>query len=58
MRILIAHNAYQQAGGEDSVVAAESAMLLSHGHPVEVYGPHNDEIASMPRLSLAGQTLV
>jgi glycosyltransferase involved in cell wall biosynthesis len=56
MRILIAHNAYQQAGGEDSVVAAESAMLLSHGHPVEVYGPHNDEIASMPRLSLAGQT--
>jgi hypothetical protein len=32
MRVLIVHNYYQQAGGEDSVVANERAMLESHGH--------------------------
>lgn len=56
MRILIVHNAYQYRGGEDSVVEAEADMLRSHHHTVEVYGRHNDEIASIPRISLAGQT--
>ena len=32
MRILVVHNAYQQRGGEDSVVAAEVALLRRHGH--------------------------
>src|SRR5450830_1369347 len=57
MRILFIHNAYQHRGGEDSVVKAEIDLLRSHGHVVEIYGRHNDEIAAIPRLSLAGQTL-
>jgi len=35
MRVLIAHNRYQQSGGEDIVVAAESDMLRAHGHTVD-----------------------
>ena len=35
MKIAIAHNRYQQAGGEDKVVAAEAAMLSRQGHDVE-----------------------
>ncbi len=36
MRILILHNAYAQAGGEDRVVAAESAALRARGHEVHL----------------------
>lgn len=57
MRVLIVHNAYQQKGGEDGVVASEIAMLESHGVEVAVYSRHNDEIKGMSRLALAGQTL-
>lgn len=43
MRILILHNRYQQPGGEDAVVRAETALLQSHGHEVvlieEANGP-------------------
>jgi glycosyltransferase involved in cell wall biosynthesis len=45
MKILILHNRYQQAGGEDSVVAAERALLASHGHQVEVFEVDNDAIS-------------
>ena len=34
LRILIVHNRYQQAGGEDSVCAAEIALLREGGHDV------------------------
>ena len=37
MRVLLAHNYYQQAGGEDAVVAAEYALLERHGVEVELY---------------------
>lgn len=57
MRILIAHNAYQQKGGEDGVVASESALLSSRGVEVAVYSRHNDEIVGMSRVALAGQTV-
>lgn len=57
MRILIAHNAYQHRGGEDSVVDSEMSLLRAHGHEVEHYGRHNDEIHGMGRLSMLGQTL-
>lgn len=56
MRILIAHNAYLHRGGEDSVVDAEADLLRGRGHAVEIYSRNNDEIASIPRLSLASQT--
>lgn len=44
MKILILHNAYQQRGGEDSVVEAEAALLRSGGHQVRVEIVTNDEI--------------
>jgi len=57
MRIVVAHNSYQQRGGEDGCVAAEVAMLRSHGHEVIQYTVSNDEIDSMSRLTLASRTV-
>lgn len=57
MRILIAHNAYQHRGGEDSVVDAEIALLRSHGHEVETYFRHNDDLADMSSAVAARQTM-
>lgn len=34
MRIMVVHNRYQQAGGEDAVYAAEVALLRDAGHEV------------------------
>ena len=53
MKILIAHNAYQQRGGEDTVVEAEIALLREYGHEVELYGLHNDALNNMSRASAA-----
>lgn len=47
MKIMIVHNAYQQQGGEDAVVACESAMLERNGHRVIRYSRSNDEIAEL-----------
>jgi glycosyltransferase involved in cell wall biosynthesis len=57
MRILIAHNAYQHRGGEDSVVDAEIELLRSHGHEVATYFRHNDDLADMSSAAAARQTL-
>jgi glycosyltransferase involved in cell wall biosynthesis len=57
MRILIAHNAYQQKGGEDSVVETEAALLRSHSIEVAVYSRHNDDINGMSKIALAKQTV-
>lgn len=46
MRVLIAHNAYQQPGGEDTVVNAEKALLRRAGNEVNEYLRHNNEIKS------------
>ncbi len=35
MKILIAHNRYLQAGGEDTVVESEQALLSQYGHNVD-----------------------
>jgi len=52
--VLLAHNRYQQRGGEDAVVEAESALLRQAGHIVEHYERHNDDIApEASRLALA-----
>lgn len=53
MKILIAHNSYQQRGGEDSVAAAEAELLRNHGHQVELYHRHNREVQDMSRISVA-----
>lgn len=57
MRILIAHNYYQQAGGEDAVVAEEVSLLERHDIAVEVYAKHNDSINVMPRAQVAIDTM-
>lgn len=57
MRVLVAHNAYQQRGGEDSVVDDEVALLRARGAEVLVMQVHNDDIASMGRVELLGRTI-
>ena len=44
MRILILHNRYQQAGGEDVVFEAETQMLREKGHEVIPVEVNNDNI--------------
>jgi glycosyltransferase involved in cell wall biosynthesis len=47
MKIVIVHNTYQQPGGEDVAVAAESSLLERRGHTVIRYSRSNDEMAMM-----------
>lgn len=49
MRILIAHNHYQQHGGEDAVFANETALLETAGHEVHRYEVHNDTISGIAK---------
>jgi glycosyltransferase involved in cell wall biosynthesis len=44
MRILIVHNRYQKAGGEDMVVANEQALLDRHGWETHLWSVSNDVI--------------
>src|ERR1700736_3316436 len=44
MRILVAHNRYKYAGGEDSVMRAEVDMLRSAGNDVELFEVDNKSI--------------
>lgn len=57
MKIVVAHNFYQQPGGEDQCVAAEVAMLRAHGHEVTQYCLHNDAIDAMNGLDLVSRTI-
>lgn len=54
MKILIVHNAYQHAGGEDTVVDAELALLRAAGHEVEYYCRSNNELRDMQSFAAAG----
>ena len=42
--VLVIHNRYQQAGGEDTMVRAETALLRQHGHRVTEYVRSNTAI--------------
>ena len=44
MKILIAHNRYQQAGGEDAVVQTEYDILKKYGEDVFLYERNNAEL--------------
>ena len=57
MKVLVAHNAYQQRGGEDAVVESEVAMLRAAGHEVREYRRHNDELAEMGKARAAADTM-
>ncbi|MBR0829854.1 glycosyltransferase family 4 protein [Bradyrhizobium manausense] len=54
VRILQVHNSYQHRGGEDTVVAAEAALLRQKGHEVEQFIVSNDQITGLqPKISAA-----
>lgn len=46
-KILIVHNYYQNAGGEDTVVRNEKKLLEEHGNEVIFYNRNNLEIQNM-----------
>ena len=55
--VLIAHNRYQQPGGEDQVFEAERALLARHGHRVITYEVHNDAVRDLSTTQLAAATV-
>jgi hypothetical protein len=57
MKILVAHSAYRERGGEDAVVDAEFALLRAFGHEVVEYRRDNATIAAVPQLGLLRQAL-
>jgi len=57
MKVLVAHNFYQQPGGEDQVFRSELALLEAHGHAPVAFEMHNDDVAGMGKLSLAASTV-
>ncbi len=54
MKILLIHNQYRQAGGEDSVFRAESDLLTSYGHKVEHMLYKNSSIRTFLDKCLSG----
>jgi glycosyltransferase involved in cell wall biosynthesis len=57
MRVLLAHNFYQQAGGEDAVFAAERDLLRERGVEVIEYTQHNKVITDMSLARVACSTI-
>ena len=57
MNILVAHNYYQQIGGEEQVFLAECNLLESYGHSVYRYILNNDQIETTPPLEILGKTI-
>ena len=57
MKILLAHNYYQQSGGEDGVFAAEKELLLRKGHEVVSYIDNNERITTLSKISAAKETI-
>jgi glycosyltransferase involved in cell wall biosynthesis len=55
--ILVVHNHYQKAGGEDEVFRAESAMLRSHGHTLHEYRVQNSTVDSLGKMTLLRKTI-
>lgn len=53
MNVLVVHNFYQQAGGEDAVFQAETAALRARGVNVRLHTVHNDSIQAEHPLGTA-----
>lgn len=56
-KILVVHNGYLQAGGEDLVFAEETSLLEEHGHEVLRHRVHNELASKMGRTRLASKTI-
>jgi len=57
MKIILAHNHYQQLGGEDNIFEQESKILQMNGHTVFQFTVHNDDIKTMSSLDIARKTI-
>ncbi len=57
MKVLVAHNEYQQPGGEDEVFTVEAELLEECGHQVLRYSVHNDQVAGINPIALARSTV-
>jgi glycosyltransferase involved in cell wall biosynthesis len=57
MRILIAHNRYKYAGGEDTAMRSEAEMLLAAGHLVEMLVVDNADIQTQSDKIIAAASL-
>ncbi len=57
MRVLVVHNRYRLAGGEDAVVRDEAALLARHGIEVETYERSNTELDGGFSLATLADTL-
>jgi glycosyltransferase involved in cell wall biosynthesis len=57
LKILQVHNFYKHPGGEDTVFAAEIALLQNHGHTIIKYTDNNSRIQEMSPLAVAFQTI-
>jgi len=57
MNVLLVHNFYQQAGGEDQTFADEGRLLEQHGHAVGRFMMDNHEVDTIGKLTVARKTL-
>lgn len=55
--VLLVHERYREAGGEDRVFADEAALLRAHGHRVVTFEADNREIDGMSAAALARATV-
>lgn len=57
MKILVCHNYYLQAGGEDQSFASENELLESQGHEIKRFTMNNEAIAKLSQFEVAKKTL-
>jgi glycosyltransferase involved in cell wall biosynthesis len=57
MKIIAAHNYYQQRGGEDQCFEDQVRVLRANGHDVREHVVHNDSINQTSKLKVAVNTL-
>lgn len=57
IKVLLVHNRYKQAGGEDSVLENERRLLQGAGHQVTTYLRSNDELDTTGRWAAATSTI-
>jgi hypothetical protein len=58
MKIILIHNKYKQAGGEDLVFQSEGELLRAHGHQIEQILFDNKEIKTTLDKGLSGLTVI
>jgi hypothetical protein len=57
MRVLLCHNRYQKAGGEDSAYEAQHRLLEEHGYEVVCYERSNEEQHGRAPVAMAASAL-